>query len=76
MDGFPFGPLRVATYDLDGTGGVTAADFAILAGDIGSHAYRGRSDLGGDGALTASDAAVWSTELATHRSSERAVACP
>src|SRR5262245_1872623 len=54
-DGVPFGSLDVATFDLDGSGGVNAMDLGIMAMDIAPHAYWARSDFDFDGDVDAID---------------------
>src|SRR5262245_49579736 len=50
---------RVATFDLDGTGGVGANDLAVWLSDFGAGQPLDRSDFDGDGSLSANDLALW-----------------
>ena len=76
IDGVKLGQATVAAFDLDGIGGVTVADAAVLGTDLGTHAYRQRSDFDGNGSLAAADLAVLAAVIGTHAQPRSGIACP
>lgn len=76
-DGVLLGTLPVATYDLDGNGGVNSADLALWMDDYGSGTPMDRSDYDGNGLVDSSDLASWLTAYSLGGSAESASAyCP
>ena len=55
--------VRIAIYDLDGRGGLTANDLSLWLTDYGTQQYIGRDDYDGDGKLGANDLSLWLTAL-------------
>jgi len=58
--GKPVGTVSVATFDLNGVGGVNAADLSILVGDVFS-LYAARSDYNFSGTVNPVDLSQWLT---------------
>jgi len=75
-DGVLLSSASVATFDLNGVGGLTAGDISIWVGDLASGTYRPRADLNGDGSLTAGDISVWVGALGRGASSVSGAVCP
>lgn len=76
-DGVLFATIRVAVYDLDGSGGLSSADLAQWLDDYGAGSPRDRSDYNGNGSLDSSDLADWLTAYAAGGSAESAPSsCP
>jgi hypothetical protein len=76
FDGVQLAAPTVATFDLNGLGGVEGSDAAVFLTDIASHVYRGRDDFDGGGTVTGADLAMWMTRFATHRSQTSSATCP
>ena len=69
--------LSVAAFDLDGVGGLGAADLTAWLTDFASGLPCGRSDYDGNGTLGATDLAEWLTAFASGASLESCTAtCP
>ena len=52
------GNLLVSTFDLNGSGGVNAADLSVWLGDENGGVYRERSDFDASGTLNPADGSV------------------
>src|SRR5438093_924395 len=61
-DGQLLGNLLVSTFDLNGSGGVNAADVSAWLVDKNSGVYRERSDFDGNGVVNAADVSLWLAE--------------
>lgn len=71
------GSPSVATFDLDGTGGVGAGDLSAWLGDFGSGTAWQRSDFDGDGQITANDLSAWISVFGAGSSTQSCgLACP
>ncbi len=67
----------VATYDLDGSGGVGAGDLSAWLTDFGSGESRARSDFDGSGSIGAEDLSAWLSVFGAGTSTESCPAsCP
>lgn len=75
-DGVLLGTPTVSAFDLNGAGGMSAADISMWLGDLGSMSYRGRSDFDQNGVLNAGDLSVWLGVLGRQRSSVTSAVCP
>lgn len=76
-DGVLLSSPTVAIFNLDNSGGVNASDASVLATDVGTHAYRARSDFDLNLSLTAADLSVMATAIGFHRQDTAATAaCP
>src|SRR5690349_4465243 len=76
-DGVLLGEARVASFDENGTNGVSAADVAAFADDLFGPGYGSRSDFNGDGVLNGLDLSSLTTVLFRGGSTESAVTwCP
>jgi len=69
-DGMYLGSATVGTLDLDGSGGVGLADFALLAADFYSETYVGRSDFDCSGTVGMVDLSIWAASFYSHRSAQ------
>lgn len=63
VDGAPAGVERVAAFDLNGVGGVTAIDLGIWASDLVSGIAFTRSDYDGNGVIDALDLGIFAAAL-------------
>jgi hypothetical protein len=62
-DGVPLQPSIVSAFDLDGVNGVNCRDASVLAGDLFSGQYRGRSDFNSDGKVDALDLGLFARAM-------------
>jgi hypothetical protein len=75
--GVLFARPSVASFDLDGTGGVGAGDLAVWLSDFGSGTDWARSDYDGDGRIGAGDLSAWLLVFAAGGSAQScAASCP
>jgi len=58
-NGVQIGTPSVASYDLDGSGGVGAGDLSVWFGDFGTNPTCERSDFDGSGSVGAGDLSMW-----------------
>jgi hypothetical protein len=69
-DGMYLGSVTVRALDLDGSGGVGLADFALLASDFYSETYVGRSDFDCSGTVGMVDLSIWAASFYSHHSAQ------
>lgn len=77
-DGVLLSSPSVATFDLDGAGGVAIGDLSVWLGDLGAAGggYRARSDYDGSASVAIGDLSVWLGRLGSGKSTVTGAVCP